>query len=787
MKKLLGTIAAFGLLTIFSGSSEAAGNCKAGQFFTSVDGVQTCSSPLIRGIWPTDQPYNAPSNGTSDATAAISSACTAANAAGVPVVIAIKYALANTASVTCQFQFVPGTGQLNVATTKTLTIAGNLVAPPNSYIFAGAGSVVLSNAVWASASWWGAEAAAAAGTDAAPAMRAMLGSNRFHYIAPAAYTFKSHSAAIYPANQGGAVQVRSLSKAQFDRRGASFTLDNTQAATQTALWDWENNTDVQIRGGTMIGNRAGLISSQENSGDIFFSNNRLRLEDGVTYTGDWSALGTALAGNFNTDCYFDLQEIVGAGIGIDFGQTNATEIIVRKMSGSGTALVGVSVIWDPNFAVTTTLTAAPLAAATSLTVGSITGFANGHKVAVGRPETGYQYVTVNGSPSGSAIPITALPAAGVNGANVVDLQYNNTGVNFVEGVGNKLTILENAYVSGGFNQTVRLTTGEWIVDGNISNSGLGAGVGGYGLVVDYINGTSLSSVGHPVGPVIARGRYAKNGNVAHGGAGILVNANAVGHSTITGAVTNGAGGITLTVASTAALVSGQLVYVSGVGGVPEATGAWNIISIPSGTTFDIPVAIVGTYSTGGSYAVDAIGPVTFDGVTLDGNNTTGAEVNSYIGVKSYRVLGSFCPPSTVQTTCLGTHLAPVRGTNNPSNPTGVASAKMLGAVTSFVPNASGNVLLQLKGDVSNTNSGVTSTMALRYGSGTAPVNGDAVTGTVLDTTRASTAAAGQLSSFPLEYYLTGLVVGSTYWVDISLTPSANTSTAQNIRLNTRED
>ena len=635
------------------------------------------------------------------------------------------------------------------------------------------------------AAWWGAPQTSAAGGDPVPLLQAMLDSatsSTYFDFSGASYTLKSRSLPIYPANQGGGLRVRSKSKSVFDRRGASFALDNTMSATQTAHFVWENNTDIQILGGNMVGNRTGLTGSQENGADVFFSNNRLRLEGGVTYTGDWTVLGAPIAGNFNTSSVFDVQELYQVGFGFDIGQCNACDIIIRKISGSGPGQVGFSNIWDPNFAKTTTLTAAPTGGATSLTVASITNFANGDKVAVGRPETGYQYVTVNGTPSGASIPITALPAAAVNGANVVNLKYNQTGVNFVEGEGNKLTILQ---MDGNFNTGVRLTTGKWTVDGDISNNA-SSGVAGFGLIVDYVNGTSFSSVGHATSSTILRGRYANNGNVAHNGGGIYVNSNAVGQAAITGAVTNGAGGTRLTVASTAALVTGQLVYVTSIGGVPEATSAWNI-TVFDATHFDIPVAFTGLFASNGVYTIDAIGPVLFDGVLLENNNNFGAAVSAYAGIRSKRVLSYQCPPSTIQTTCLGTFLVPDRLANGPSNPAGTAAAAMMGDTTTFVPNSTGNIFVWSKGGVANTATPNTSLVELRYGTGTPPSNGDALTGTVVDFQLITAATNNGVLSFSLNGYLPNLVNGTTYWIGHGLTPSAGTSTITKVYFIGRED
>lgn len=658
------------------------------------------------GILPTDSPYDAPTNGTTDASAALSAAAAAASAADVPLLITIRYAVTDDLSLACDMQFV-GTGQLSIATSKTLTVTGAVEAGRMTYLFPGDGTVVLNTTPYVSASWWGAAIAAAAETDAAPAMRAMLGSNRYHYIAPLDYIFRSREISVYPANAGAAVKVRGLSRAVVDRRGASFVLDDTQADTQTAHFIWENNTDIQILGGKMIGNRAGLSASEENGSDIFFSNNRLRLEGGVAYTGDWTILGSPIAGNFNTSCLFDIQEMVRVGIGFDIAQCDSCEVILRKISGGGPGQAGFSNIWDPHFAVTALLASDASAAATTvvvpylavtntgnngsgairLTVGSTSGiisgsyvvsgvvgtteangtwyvnavnnthvdllnstFVNayvsgghvtplistGDKLAIGKPDTGYQYTTVTGSASSGNVPVTALSGSASAGQNVVDLFYNQTGTNFVEGRGNKLTIYVDP--SGDFTTGVRLSTGDWIVDGDISNNkGTGSSVSGSGLLIYYIASGGFGSNMHPTGSVIARGRYADNGNTVHHGYGII--------------------------ADSASIING----------------------------------------------VDKFGPLILDGCQLINNNSIGADVTSTSNLTSVTISNIQAYAGQVQGTIFGATIQ--QAADPPPSISGVAGLGVAGTATFFGTATGSSGVIQL---TAGTGAGATGTVTLTF-------------------------------------------------------------------------
>jgi hypothetical protein len=111
-------------------------------------------------------------------------------------------------------------------------------------------------------------------------------------------------------------------------------------------------------------------------------------------------------------------------------------------------------------------------------------------------------------------------------------------------------------------------------------------------------------------------------------------------------------------------------------------------------------------------------------------------------------------------------------TNAPADPTGTTSATgvMMGAITTFAPAKSGKYLLIFNGQALNTTSPDGSQIELRYGTGTPPSNGAALEGTVIANANAiiTTAANNQRTGFSIATYLTGLTVGTTYWLDLSL-------------------
>lgn len=102
---------------------------------------------------------------------------------------------------------------------------------------------------------------------------------------------------------------------------------------------------------------------------------------------------------------------------------------------------------------------------------------------------------------------------------------------------------------------------------------------------------------------------------------------------------------------------------------------------------------------------------------------------------------------------------------SPAALTGVATKMFgLGSVAKLTPTASGKVLLHWIGISSLTGAGTQGTFTAYYGTGTAPANGAAVTGTAL------VLSAIVLTSSPMT--LAGLVTltaGTAYWFDVAAT------------------
>lgn len=120
----------------------------------------------------------------------------------------------------------------------------------------------------------------------------------------------------------------------------------------------------------------------------------------------------------------------------------------------------------------------------------------------------------------------------------------------------------------------------------------------------------------------------------------------------------------------------------------------------------------------------------------------------------------------------------------PANPAGTISTgglmMGLGGSSAYTPVKTGKVLVIFTGLIANSFASGTSKPQIRYGTGAAPANGAALTGTAVGnapvmTNNANT--AGLRSGFTCMAVISGLTLGTPYWFDLSLAASAGPTTA----------
>jgi hypothetical protein len=119
-----------------------------------------------------------------------------------------------------------------------------------------------------------------------------------------------------------------------------------------------------------------------------------------------------------------------------------------------------------------------------------------------------------------------------------------------------------------------------------------------------------------------------------------------------------------------------------------------------------------------------------------------------------------------------TPTAPTMTTQTPSNVSGTNSTVglMMGLGTSVTPAVTGNVLIVASGQFANDTLSGGSAVQLRYGSGSSPSHLATLTGTQIGSEQVCPLLTAVISKsgFCLSGVLTGLVVNTTYWLDISV-------------------
>ena len=126
---------------------------------------------------------------------------------------------------------------------------------------------------------------------------------------------------------------------------------------------------------------------------------------------------------------------------------------------------------------------------------------------------------------------------------------------------------------------------------------------------------------------------------------------------------------------------------------------------------------------------------------------------------------------------LAAALGYARYTVGPLSPSSISGLAMLGLAGAITPNATGNIVVMLSGNVSN-DTGFLTTLNLRYGTGAAPSNGGAAAGTPVGSPMRWQDTSGSSISAPITAiaYISGLTLGTTYWIDASLNSAAGNNT-----------
>jgi hypothetical protein len=141
-------------------------------------------------------------------------------------------------------------------------------------------------------------------------------------------------------------------------------------------------------------------------------------------------------------------------------------------------------------------------------------------------------------------------------------------------------------------------------------------------------------------------------------------------------------------------------------------------------------------------------------------------------------------PLTTQTETLA--VVPQTAQSTPADPTGTTSLTgvMMGLAGAITPRVTGKLLILISGDIDNDTITDGVQIQLRYGTGAAPTNGAALTGTVAGgLVKFTLASAAQKAPAAAQAIVSGLTVGTAYWIDIGLAAiTAGTASMNDISL-----
>ena len=109
---------------------------------------------------------------------------------------------------------------------------------------------------------------------------------------------------------------------------------------------------------------------------------------------------------------------------------------------------------------------------------------------------------------------------------------------------------------------------------------------------------------------------------------------------------------------------------------------------------------------------------------------------------------------------------------SPGNPTGTTNTTglMMGLAGAITPSATGKVQITITGTIANATAIADGAkVQIRYGTGTAPVNTAALTGTAVGSLQQYIAATtAETAPFAVSAVVTGLTLSTAYWLDVSL-------------------
>lgn len=305
------------------------------------------------------------------------------------------------------------------------------------------------------------------------------------------------------------------------------------------------------------------------------------------------------------------------------------------------------------------------------------------------------------------------------------------------------------------------TSGQVLTTGGAGANPAWATVTGTGTVTNVATGTGLT--GGPItttGTIefatIANQRILANvsGGVAAPSANTLSSVLDIAGSTTGNILYRAGGGWTVLAPGT----NGQVLTMG------ASTPAWG----SAGTVSNVTISAGTGISTSGTCNISTTGTCT----------VTNSGVTSIAGNTGAFTLGGGITNSTNQIKLALNNATAQTSGANPTGTTSVTAVMMgLGGSCTLTPVYSSRVYVEFRGGSSNTSAAAANVFQAKYGTGAAPSNGAANTGTTIGAaTRSFPGVASTEIPFNTGGIVTGLSPGTAYWFDLNLLVGAGTGT-----------
>ena len=233
----------------------------------------------------------------------------------------------------------------------------------------------------------------------------------------------------------------------------------------------------------------------------------------------------------------------------------------------------------------------------------------------------------------------------------------------------------------------------------------------------------------------------------------------------------------------------------------------NASGAQTGTFYGLGVAVVATNLNGGTLNLIDVGTTTstlFSGYTSkfkvdnSGNLTmTGAlsGATTINAVTGYQIGGAAASGNRLMgngTNFVSTALAGTQSTPADPSTTTSTTGVMMGLAGTVTPTGTGRVLIVISGDIDNDTLGDGCKVQIRTGTGAAPANGDALTGTTRGgltnflNPNIATLTVGR-GQFSLNAVVSSLTLSTAVWVDVSLAAvTGGVARIRNLSISTAE-